>query len=36
VIGAFGGPGPAGDATGDGWVDVEDVLVVIAGWGACP
>jgi hypothetical protein len=25
-----------GDANGDGLVDVDDLLLVINGWGACP
>jgi hypothetical protein len=27
---------PAGDATGDGHVTVDDLIAVILGWGACP
>ena len=36
VIAAFNTADPSGDATLDGWVDVNDVLAVINGWGPCP
>lgn len=36
VIGNPDTPGAPGDATGDGVVNVEDLLAVIGAWGSCP
>ena len=36
VIAVWETDNPAGDINEDGWVDVNDLLEVISGWGACP
>jgi hypothetical protein len=35
VLGAYGTDDPAGDINGDGIVDVNDILAVVAAFGPC-